>query len=57
MRMDFMTLLTAMVLCATSQDSVLSVSVRIRVHVVFSTAAFKGGGKLCNMTRETFQLR
>ena len=36
----FMALITAMVLCARSQDSLLSVSMR-RVHVLFSTAEFK----------------
>ena len=35
-RMGFMALITTLVLCARSQDSLLSVSVR-RVHVVFST--------------------
>ena len=43
---------TAMVLCAMSQDSVLSVSLRT-VHVVFSTAGFKGGGMPCSNTLET----
>ena len=42
--MGFMTLTTAKILCARSQDSFLSVLVR-RVHVVFPTAGFKGGGK------------
>ena len=41
--MCFMALETAMVLCARSQDAVLSLSVR-RTHVVFSTAGFTGGG-------------
>ena len=45
----FMAPITAMVLCARPQDS--SVSLR-RVHVVFSTAGFKGGGKKCPKTRE-----
>ena len=40
----FMALITTQVLCARSQNSVMSVSVR-RVHVVLSTAGFKGGGK------------
>ena len=44
-----------MVFCATSQDLVMSVSVR-RVQVVFSTAAFKSGGKSCPKTRETVTL-
>ena len=42
--MGFMALITAVVLCASSQDSLLSVSMS-RVHVVFSIAIFKGGGK------------
>ena len=42
--MGFMAFMTALVLCARSQDLVLSVSVR-RVHVVFSAAGFTGGGK------------
>ena len=54
--MDFMALITAMVSCARSQDSLLSVSVR-RLHVVFSTGRFKGGGKSCPKTRETAALR
>ena len=40
--MGFMALKTALVLCAMSQDSLLSASVR-RLHVVFSTAGLKGG--------------
>ena len=44
------------VLCARSQDSLLSVLVR-RLHVVFSTAGFKGGGKPCHKTSETAVLR
>ena len=39
----FMALVTALVLCDKSQDSLLSVSVR-RVRIAFSTAGFKGGG-------------
>ena len=50
--MDFTAFITAMVLCVMSQDLLLSVSVR-RVHVVFSTAGFKGGGKPRPKTRET----
>ena len=42
--MGLMALITALVLCARSQDSLLSVLMR-RVHVVFSTAGFMGGGK------------
>ena len=38
-------------MCARSQDLSLSVSVR-RVHVIFSTARFKGVGKPCPKTRE-----
>ena len=52
----FMALVTTLVLCAGSQDLVMSVSAR-RVHVVFSTAGFKGGGKPCHKTRETGALR
>ena len=44
--MGFIAFINAMILCARSQDSVPSVSVR-RVHFIFSTACFKGGGKLC----------
>ena len=51
-----MALLTAMILCARSQDSLLSVSVRM-VHVVFSAAGFKGGGKPSPKTRDTAMLR
>ena len=40
----FKTHIAVMVFCARPQDSVLSVSVH-RVHVVFSTTGFKGGGK------------
>ena len=50
--MCFMALIITLVLCARSQDSVMSVSVR-RVRVVFSTAEIKGGGKSCRKTRET----
>ena len=49
-------LITTLVLCARSQDLVMSVSVR-RVHFVFSTVGFKGGGKPCRRTRETDALR
>ena len=52
----FMALITALVLCASSQDLVMSVSVR-RIHVVLSTAGFKGGGKPCPKTRETAALQ
>ena len=52
----FMALVTTLVLCARSQDLVMSVSVR-RVHVVFSTAGLKGGGKSCLKTRETAVLK
>ena len=48
--------ITAMVLCARSQDSALSVSVR-RVGVVFSTAGFKGEGKPRFTTLEKDVLR
>ena len=52
----FMALITTLVLCARSQDIVMSVSVR-RVNVVFSTAGLKGGGKPCRKTRETAALQ
>ena len=39
-----MALITATVLCARSQDLLLSVPVR-KVHAVLLTAGFKGGGK------------
>ena len=45
-------LVTTLVLCARSQDLVLSVPVRT-VDVVLSTAGFKGRGKPCRKTRET----
>ena len=51
-----MMLVTTLVLCASSQDLVLSVSM-YWVHVVFSTAGFKGGGTPCRKTRETAALR
>ena len=51
-RRGFLALVTVLVLCAKSQDLVLSVSVH-KVHVVFSTAGFEGGGKPCPKTRET----
>ena len=51
-----MALITAVVSCAKSQDSLLSVSVR-RVHDVFPTVEFNGGGKPCLKTRETAALR
>ena len=38
----FIAPIAALVLCARSQDSLLSASV-VEVHVVFSTAGFKGG--------------
>ena len=49
-------LLSTMVSCARSQDSLLSVSV-CRVHVVNSSARFKGGSKACIKTHETAALR
>ena len=52
----FMKLITAMVLWARYQDSLLLMAVN-RVHVVFSTAGFKGEGKQCCKTRETGSLR
>ena len=48
----FMALITTLVLCDRNQDLVMSVSVR-RVHIVLSTAGFKGGGKPCRKTHET----
>ena len=48
----FMALITTLVLCARSQDLVMSASGR-RVHVVFSTDGFKGAGKPCRRTHET----
>ena len=51
-----MALITALVLCARSQDSLLLVSER-RVHVVIWTAGFMGRGKLCPKTCETAALR
>ena len=42
--MIFVAPITSMVWCARSQESLLSVSAR-RVHVVFSTSGFIGGGK------------
>ena len=52
----FIALVTTVVMCARSQDLVLSGSMR-RVHDVLSTARFKGGGKPCRKTRETAALR
>ena len=54
--MCFMAHITTLVLCARSQDLVMYVSGR-RVHVVFSTAGFMGGGKSRRKTRETAALR
>ena len=51
-RMGFTALITALSVCAWSQD--LSV---LRVHVVFSTAGFEGGRKTCPNTRKTAALR
>ena len=51
-----MALITTLVLCARSQDIVMSVSVR-RVRVVLSTPGFEGGGKPCRKTRKTAALR
>ena len=49
--MSFIALLTAMVLCSRSQDSLLSVSAR-RARVVFSTDGFIVGEQPCSETRE-----
>ena len=54
--MGFMALITAVVLCARSQNLLLSVSMR-RAHVGFSTAGLTGGGKPCPKTHETTALR
>ena len=51
-----MALIATLVLCARYQDSLLSVSVR-SVHVVFSSAGFKGGGKPCPKASETAALQ
>ena len=48
----FMALVSTLVLCARSQDSLLSVSER-RVHTVFSAVGFKGEGKPFAKTRES----
>ena len=55
----FMELITALVLCARSQDALLSVSVRkgLRVHAVFSTPGIKGARKPCPNTRKTAALQ
>ena len=50
-----MVLVTAMVLCARSQDSLLLPSVR-RMHIVFGIGVFKGGKPRLN-TLETTELR
>ena len=42
----YMALITALILCARPQDSLLSVSV-LRVHVVLSASGFSGGGNPC----------
>ena len=47
----FMTLITATVLFARSQDNLLPVSMRW-LHVVYSTTGFTGGGEQCHKTRE-----
>ena len=52
-RMGFMAIITVMVFCARSQDSLSSVSGR-RVRVVISTAGFTGGRKPCPKTRVFF---
>ena len=56
MGVGFTVLITAMGLCARSQDSFLSVSVR-SVHVVFSNFGFQRGGKPCHKTYEATALR
>ena len=52
----FMALIAALILCARSQDLVMSVSVR-KLHVVYSTAGFKGRGKPRRKAREIAALR
>ena len=52
----FMALIADSVSGARSRSSFLSVPVR-RLHVVFSTAGFKGGEKPCSETRETTTTR
>ena len=49
--MGFKALITTVVLCTGSQDSLLPVSAR-KAHVAFFNAGFKGGGKPCSKTRE-----
>ena len=49
-------LVETLVLCARSQDLVMSMPVR-RLHVVLWTAGFNGGGKPCRKTHETAALR
>ena len=53
---SFIALITVMVLCAMSQNSLLSVSVR-RVIVIFSSAGFKGVRKSCPKACEIAALR
>ena len=53
----FMALKTTLVLCARSQDSVLSVSVRMVLVVISTLTEFKGGGKSRPKTHETVALR
>ena len=55
-RMGFMLLMPAVLLSTTLRDSLLSVLVR-RIHVVFTIAGFKGGGKPCPKTHETATVR
>ena len=52
----FMALITSMVLCARSQDSSLSGSVR-KVHVVFATAEFRSGRKQRQKALDTSALQ
>ena len=54
-RMGFKALITATVLYARYQNSLVSVSGR-RVHVVFSSVGIKGGGKPYPKARETAAL-
>ena len=54
--MCFLALVTALVLCASYHNFIMSVSVR-RVCRVLKSTVFKGGGKPCRKTRETATLR
>ena len=53
--MGFTAFISAMVLCARSQNLVLPVSVR-RIHAVLAIAGFSDEGKPCAEARETAAL-